>query len=86
MASVGRWESRAATERRERERAAAVEVEILLVECETPVCGAGEGEHCRTRTGRATEQPHTARRREAMARVDARIGYLGPNPVAVPDA
>ncbi|MFI1535543.1 zinc finger domain-containing protein [Streptomyces anandii] len=78
------WESKAAMARRERERNAAVAREVLVVPCER--CGAGEGEQCRTSSGWAAEQAHKGRQREAEARVDARLGYVGPNPVAVADA
>jgi hypothetical protein len=78
------WESKTASARRRRERNAAVEKEVLFIDCEK--CPAGEGEQCRTKTGWPAERPHTARRREAEARVDARLGYIGDNPVAVPDA
>ncbi|WP_106976275.1 zinc finger domain-containing protein [Streptomyces rimosus] len=77
------WESKTAQARRRRERDAAVAVEVLRSTCER--CSAGEGEHCRTKNGRVSEQPHTGRLREAEATVDARLGYLGDNPVAVPD-
>lgn len=78
------WESKAASARRERDRNAAVQKEVLLVACDR--CGAGDGEACRTSSGWQAERAHTARQREAEARVDARLGYLGPNPVAVPGA
>lgn len=78
------WASKATAARQRLERAAAVRTEVLLVECDR--CQAGTGEQCRTKTGWAAEQPHTGRQREAEARVDARLGYLGDNPVAVPDA
>jgi hypothetical protein len=77
------WESKAAMARRNRERNAAVEREILVIECGR--CEAQPGEQCRTAKGWAAEQAHTGRRREAEARVDARLGYLGPNPVALPN-
>ena len=76
------WESKAAQARRRRERDAAVEVEVLELECET--CHVSSGERCVTRNGRVSEKPHTKRLREAEANVDARLGYLGDNPVAVP--
>lgn len=78
------WESKAASARRWRERYAAVQKEVLLVPCER--CGAADGEACRTNSGWQAERAHTGRQREAEARVDARLGYLGPNPVAVPGA
>lgn len=76
------WESKAAQARRRRERDAAVEVEVLVLECET--CHVGSGEHCITKNDRISERPHTKRRRTAEANVDARLNYLGDNPVAVP--
>ncbi|GAA5083281.1 MULTISPECIES: hypothetical protein [Actinomycetes] len=78
------WESKAAAVRRRRERDAAVAVEVLRLPCEK--CEAGEGEQCKTKTGWAAEQPHIGRQRQAEANVDDRLGYLGDNPVAVPDA
>lgn len=78
------WESKTAQARRRRERAAAIAEEVLRIECER--CGSGGGEHCRTNTGRLAEQAHTSRQREAEANVDARIGWLGDNPVAVSGA
>jgi hypothetical protein len=75
------WESKTAQERRAREREAAIAQEVLRLECER--CEAGSGEPCRTKTGRAAEQAHTPRQREAEANVDARIGWIGDNPVAV---
>ncbi|WP_329140942.1 zinc finger domain-containing protein [Streptomyces sp. NBC_00670] len=89
MAAVPRsvliaWESKTAMARRNRERNAAVEREVLVIECGR--CEAQPGEQCKTSKGWAAEQAHTGRRREAEARVDARLGYLGPNPVALPDA
>lgn len=75
------WESKTAQQRRARERDAAIAQEVLRIECER--CEAGSGEYCRTKTGRAAEQAHTPRQREAEANVDARIGWLGDNPVAV---
>ncbi|MFK0159183.1 hypothetical protein ACIQVK_44820 [Streptomyces sp. NPDC090493] len=78
------WESKEAQLRRRRERDAAVVREVLLVICES--CAAGEGEQCRTKNGRASEKPHVPRQREAEAIVDARLGFVGENPVAVPDA
>ncbi|MET8696909.1 hypothetical protein ABZV65_30715 [Streptomyces bauhiniae] len=80
------WESRAASARRQRERDAEVQKEVLRTRCETPTCQAGDGEQCRTKHGRVSEQPHTGRLRQAEATVDARLGYLGDNPVAVVDA
>ncbi|GAA5070775.1 zinc finger domain-containing protein [Streptomyces similanensis] len=85
MDGVGRgWESKEAQARRRRERDAAVRREVLLITCER--CAAGEGEQCRTVNGRISENPHTSRQREAEATVDARLGYLGDNPVAVLEA
>ncbi|MGY1548412.1 zinc finger domain-containing protein [Streptomyces sp. MN6] len=78
------WESKAASARRRRERDAAVAVEVLRTQCKT--CEAGDGEQCRTKKGWVAEQPHVGRQREAEATVDARLGYLDINPVAVPDA
>ncbi|WP_371801555.1 hypothetical protein OHA38_43345 (plasmid) [Streptomyces sp. NBC_01732] len=76
------WESKAAQARRRRERDAAVDVEVLALECET--CHVGPGEHCVTKNGRISERPHTKRMRTAEANIDARLGYLGDNPVSVP--
>ncbi|MGA4842092.1 zinc finger domain-containing protein [Streptomyces sp. G45] len=84
MAGIGIWESKAAAVRRRRERDAAVAAEVLRRSCER--CGAGEGELCRTSNGRSSEKPHVARLRKAEGVVDARLGALGENPVAVPDA
>lgn len=85
MAGIGiGWESKAASARRRRERDAAVAVEVLRITCEK--CGAGDGEQCRTAKGWTTEKPHVGRQREAETTVDAALGYLGANPVAVPDA
>ncbi|MER7937891.1 MULTISPECIES: hypothetical protein [unclassified Streptomyces] len=85
MDGVGRgWESKEAQARRRRERDAEVAREVLLVVCEK--CAAGEGEQCRTNSGRVAEKAHVPRQREAEATVDARLGILGDNPVAVPDA
>lgn len=85
MAGIGiGWESKAASARRRRERDAAVAVEVLRIHCEK--CKAGDGEQCRTGKGWAAEKPHVGRQREAEATVDAALGYLGENPVAVPDA
>ncbi|MER7968082.1 hypothetical protein ABTX35_03545 [Streptomyces sp. NPDC096080] len=78
------WESKTAQERRRRERDAAVQAEELRVGCET--CDAGPEERCRTKTGRVAELSHTGRRRTAEANVDARIGWIGDNPVAVAGA
>lgn len=78
------WESKTAQQRRHRERAQAIAQETLRIECER--CGAGTWESCRTSTGRVAEQAHTSRQREAQANVDMRIGWLGDNPVDVPDA
>jgi hypothetical protein len=81
-ASLSRtWESKTAADRRRRQRDAAIALEELRIDCER--CGAGNGEHCRTNTGRAAERPHTARQRDAEASVDARIGWIGEDPVAV---
>ncbi|MGC0211971.1 zinc finger domain-containing protein [Streptomyces levis] len=80
----GCWESEAASARRRRERDAAVAVEVLRTQCKT--CGAGDGEQCRTKKGWVAEQPHVSRQREAEATVNARLGYLDPNRVAVLDA
>lgn len=85
MDGVGRgWESKEAQARRRRERDAAVAREVLLILCES--CAAGEGEQCRTKNGRVSEKPHVVRQREAETAVDARLGFLGDNPVAVPAA
>ncbi|MFJ4787588.1 hypothetical protein [Streptomyces sp. NPDC088794] len=78
------WESKTAQQRRAQERDAAVAQEVLRIACER--CSAGSGEPCRTKNGRAAEQAHTSRQREAEANVDARIGWLGENPVAVTEA
>ncbi|MFF9901285.1 hypothetical protein [Streptomyces longispororuber] len=78
------WESKAAAVRRRRERDAAVAVEVLRLPCEK--CEAGEGEQCKTKAGWAAEKPHVVRQRQAEATVDARLGFLGDNPVAVPQA
>lgn len=78
------WESKVAAARRRRERDAEVAKEVLRKTCQT--CEAGDGEQCRTKNGWPAEQPHVGRQREAEAEVDARLGYLGDNPVAVPDA
>ncbi|AEM88962.1 zinc finger domain-containing protein [Streptomyces violaceusniger] len=75
------WESRAAQIRRRRERDAAVAVEVLRITCER--CTAGDGEHCRTNTGRISEKVHKSRQSAAEANVDARLGYLGDTPLAV---
>ncbi|MER8030704.1 hypothetical protein ABTZ78_17295 [Streptomyces bauhiniae] len=75
------FESKEASARREKERGLAVAVEVLKIDCER--CQAAEGERCRTKTGWAAENTHATRLREAKARVDERLGYLGPNPVAV---
>jgi hypothetical protein len=78
------WESKEAGARRRRERDAAVAKEVLLITCDK--CGAGDGGQCRTSSGWAADRAHAGRQREAEARVDARLGYLGDNPVAVPGA
>ncbi|MFE2723940.1 hypothetical protein [Kitasatospora sp. NPDC059327] len=83
MAGVVFVESRAARARRTAEREKAIRVELLLTDCSSPRCGAGRGEHCRTSTGRISEQPHKGRLDEARATVDARLGF-DLNPVAVP--
>ena len=77
------WESKAASARRRRERDAAVAVEVLTLTCEK--CGATDGEQCKTKTGWAADKAHVGRQRQAEANVDERLGYLGDNPVAVPD-
>jgi hypothetical protein len=85
MAGVGiGWESKEAQIRRRVERDAAVAREVLLLPCES--CGAGKSEQCRTKNGRVSEKAHVVRQREAEATVDARLGYLGDMPVAVPQA
>ncbi|MEE1764365.1 zinc finger domain-containing protein [Streptomyces sp. SP18BB07] len=85
MKGVGMgWESKEAQARRRRERDAAVAREVLITTCET--CDASEGQQCRTKNGRVSEKSHVGRQREAEATVDARLGYLGDNPVAVPEA
>ncbi|MEV5204211.1 hypothetical protein [Streptomyces sp. NPDC053720] len=85
MAGIGiGWESKAASARRRRERDAAVAAEVVRIACEK--CGAVDGEQCRTAKGWTTEKPHVGRQREAETTVDAALGYLGDNPVAVPDA
>lgn len=85
MAGVGLgWESKAAQGRRRRERDAEVAREVLRIPCQR--CEAGEGDQCRTKTGWVADKPHAPRQREAEALVDARLGYLGENPVAVPEA
>ncbi|MBZ3918149.1 zinc finger domain-containing protein [Streptomyces acidiscabies] len=78
------WESKAASVRRRRERDAAVAVEVLTLTCEK--CEAAEGEQCKTKTGWAADKAHVGRQRQAEANVDERLGGLGDNPVAVPDA
>ncbi|MFJ4343243.1 hypothetical protein [Streptomyces sp. NPDC088915] len=78
------WESKAASARRRRERDAAVAREVLTLTCEK--CEATEGEQCKTKTGWAADKAHVGRQRQAEANVDARLGYLGDNPVGVPDA
>ncbi|WP_282204248.1 zinc finger domain-containing protein [Kitasatospora fiedleri] len=83
MAGVVMMESRAATERRRVERAAAIQTEIEQVPCGMKSCGAGEGEACRTTTGRLADQPHRGRLAETTARVDARLGWHGYNPARV---
>ncbi len=78
------WESKAASARRRRERDAAVAREVLTLMCEK--CGATDGEQCKTKTGWAADKAHVGRQRQAEANVDERLGYLGDNPVGVPDA
>ncbi|MEV3853017.1 hypothetical protein AB0J38_01680 [Streptomyces sp. NPDC050095] len=78
------WESKAASGRRRRERDAAVAVEVLLLTCEK--CGAVGGEQCKTAKGWSADRAHVGRQRQAEANVDERLGALGDNPVAVPDA
>lgn len=78
------WESKAASARRRRERDAAVAVEVLRLPCEK--CEAADGEQCKTKTGWAADRAHVGRQRQAEATVDERLGYLGNNPVAVPEA
>ncbi|MFJ8006105.1 zinc finger domain-containing protein [Streptomyces fagopyri] len=75
------WESKTAQQRRLQERNAAIAQEVLRITCER--CEARDGEPCRTKNGRAAEQAHTPRQREAEANVDARIGWIGENPVEV---
>ncbi|MFB8441245.1 hypothetical protein ACFC7A_19585 [Streptomyces niveus] len=77
------WESKAATARRRRERDAAVAVEVLRLTCEK--CGANDGQQCKTRNGWAADSAHVGRQRQAETHVDERLGFLGENPVAVPD-
>ncbi|MEV7512030.1 hypothetical protein AB0O57_29150 [Streptomyces sp. NPDC091201] len=78
------WESKAAAGRRRRERDAAVAVEVLRLPCEK--CEAGEGQQCKTKTGWPADRAHVGRQRQAEATVDAALGHLGDNPVAVPNA
>ncbi|MEV8344597.1 hypothetical protein [Streptomyces niveus] len=78
------WESKAASVRRRRERDAAVAVEVLRLPCAT--CDATDGQQCKTKTGWAADNAHVGRQRQAEALVDERLGYLGENPVLVPDA
>ncbi|MGW7460970.1 zinc finger domain-containing protein [Streptomyces sp. NPDC054797] len=78
------WESKAAAARRRRERDAAVAVEVLRLPCEK--CGVTDGEQCKTGKGWPADQAHVGRRRQAEANVDERLGYLGDNPVNVPEA
>ncbi|WP_239516336.1 MULTISPECIES: hypothetical protein [unclassified Streptomyces] len=78
------WESKAAAARRRRERDAAVAVEVLRLPCEK--CGAADGQQCKTAKGWPADKAHVSRQREAEAAVDERLGYLGDNPVAVPEA
>jgi hypothetical protein len=85
MARVGLgWESKAASARRRRERDAAVAAEVLTIPCTK--CGAGDGEQCKTAKGWPADKAHVGRQREAETTVDERLGNLGDNPVAVPDA
>ncbi|WP_030237442.1 hypothetical protein [Streptomyces sp. NRRL S-350] len=85
MAGVTFVESKAARARRAAEREQAIRAEVLETVCSSPQCGAEKGDHCRTSTGRISEQPHKGRLDEARATVDARLGY-DLNPVAVPGA
>ncbi|MFI1532096.1 zinc finger domain-containing protein [Streptomyces griseus] len=78
------WESKAAAARRDRDRNTAVAVEVLTLTCEK--CGAGDGQQCKTKTGWVADRPHASRQRQAEAFVDERLGYLGANPVDVPEA
>jgi len=78
------WESKAAQARRRSERNAEVFREVLRITCQR--CAAGDGEHCRTSTGRISEKFHKQRQAEAEANVDARLNYLGDTPMAVNDA
>ncbi|MFI1798997.1 hypothetical protein ACH427_16850 [Streptomyces sp. NPDC020379] len=85
MAGIGiGWESKAASSRRRRERDAEVAVEVLRLTCEK--CGAGDGQQCKTAKGWPADKAHVGRQRQAEATVDERLGYLGSNPVAVPEA
>ncbi|MGA5822146.1 zinc finger domain-containing protein [Kitasatospora sp. NPDC094028] len=70
-------ESKVAAERRAVERLAEIQAEVLLVECDTVTCAQGEGQPCRTSTGRLTEQPHKGRLNRATLRVDERLDTLG---------
>ncbi|MFD4795034.1 hypothetical protein [Streptomyces anulatus] len=78
------WESKAAAARRDRERNAAVAAEVLTLTCAT--CEAADGQQCKTKTGWVADRPHAPRQRQAEANVDERLGYLGANPVDVPEA
>ncbi|WP_063353065.1 hypothetical protein [Streptomyces sp. MJM8645] len=82
MVGVTFVESKAARARRAAEREKSIQVELMVTECSSPKCRAAQGEHCRTSTGRISEQPHKSRLDEATATVDARLGY-DLNPVAV---
>ncbi|MEV4560037.1 hypothetical protein AB0K51_24020 [Kitasatospora sp. NPDC049285] len=85
MLGVTFVESKAARARRAAERERAIRQEVLETACPSPKCGAERGDHCRTSTGRISEQPHKGRLDEATASVDARLGF-DLNPVAVPGA
>jgi hypothetical protein len=78
------WESKAASDRRRRERDMAIAREARAIPCEK--CGAKKGQACKTASGWEADAPHAARRREAEARVDARLGDIGDQPVAVAGA
>ncbi|MFJ1756548.1 hypothetical protein [Kitasatospora sp. NPDC088134] len=75
-------ESKAARPRRAAEREQAIRQEVLQTVCPSPKCRAERNDHCRTSTGRISEQPHKGRLDEATATIDARLGY-DLNPVAV---
>lgn len=78
MAGIAPRESRAAAARRAAEREAAITAETLRVTCTTASCGAGDGEHCRTTTGRIAALPHQARLKTATQRVDERLATQEP--------